>query len=124
MKKVKKITLDMLMKEKAKYATKKDVKEEIYIPSLEASITVAKPDRSLCMEALKMEAGGDEFLVYSCVVEPNLKNNDLHTAYGCVEPTDIVDMLFLPGETAQISQVCLDLAGYSNDVTAVKDLKN
>jgi hypothetical protein len=123
-KKIEKISIDKLIKEKAKYAVKKDKTEELYIPSLDASVVVGKPDRSLCMEALKMEEDGDTFLVYSCMLDPSLKDSELHKAYGCVEPTEIVEKIFEPGEIVSISQKCLDMAGYSNEIKAVEDLKN
>lgn len=121
---VQKMTIEKLIKEKAKYAVKMDKTQELFIPSLNASVVVGKPDRSLCMEALKMEDEGDAFLVYSCMVEPTLKDTELHKVYGCVEPTDIVEKIFEPGEIGSISQKCLEMAGYSNEIKAVEDLKN
>ena len=123
-KKIRKMTIDKLIKQKAKYAVKKDKKTELYIPSLDASIVIGKPDRSLCMEALKMDEDGDSFLVYSCVLDPLLKNKELQDAYECVEPTDIVEKIFEPGEIGSISQKCLEMAGYNNEVKAVDDIKN
>ena len=67
----------------------------------------------------------DAYNVYHCVGEPNLKDKELQKEFGCVEPTDIADMLFKPGEVASISGHCLQLAGYGNGLQKVSsDIKN
>lgn len=127
---IKKLTLTDLIKEKEKYKIKDDVKEELYISRLDASVTIQKPDRSLCMESLEMANDSnqsdkaDVYLVYNIVVEPNLKDEKLHKEYGCVEPIDIVEKIFEIGEINQIAKAGLELAGYSNSVDKVKDIKN
>ena len=127
---IKKLTLTDLMKNKEQYQVKNDVTEELYIPRLDASITIRKPERSLCIEGFQMandkEQGGkaDPFIVYNVVVEPNLKDSKLQKEFGCVEPTDIVEKIFESGEIAQIAKAGLDLAGYGNGIDKVKNLKN
>lgn len=127
---VKKLTLTDLMKNKEQYQVKNDVTEELYIPRLDASITIRKPERSLCIEGFQMandkEQGGkaDPFIVYNVVVEPNLKDSKLQKEFGCIEPTDIVEKIFECGEIAQIAKAGLDLAGYGNGIDKVKNLKN
>lgn len=127
---MKKLTVTELLKQKEKYQVKDDVKEELYIERLEATITVKKPNRSLCLEVMQMSQDdnqatkADVFLVYNIVVEPNLKDAQLQKEFGCVEPTDIVEKIFEAGEVAHISQEGLDLAGFAKGVTKVKDLKN
>jgi len=127
---VKKLTLTDLIKEKEKYQVKKDVKEELFISRLDASITICKPERSLCLESFQMANDNeqsykaDAFIVYNIVVEPNLKDEKLHKEFGCVEPIDIVEKIFEIGEITQIAKAGLELAGYSDGVGKVKDLKN
>jgi hypothetical protein len=127
---VKKLTVTDLIKEKEKYKIKEDVKEELYLSRLDASITIQKPERSLCMESFEMvndsnQAGkADAFMVYNIVVEPNLKDPQLQKEFGCVEPIDIVEKVFEMGEISQIAKAGLELAGYSDGVSKVKDIKN
>ncbi|MGE8080511.1 phage tail assembly chaperone [Peribacillus loiseleuriae] len=127
---IKKLTLTDLMKDKEKYQIKKDSTEDLYIDRLGASITIRKPERSLCMEAFQMANDenqvdkADLFAVYNMVVEPNLKDPQLQKEFGCVEPTDIVEKLFESGEITQIAQFGLQLAGYSKGIDKVTDLKN
>ena len=127
---VKKLTLTDLMKNKEQYQVKDDVTEELYIPRLDASITIRKPERSLCIEGFQMvndkdQSGkADPFMVYNVVIEPNLKDSKLQKEFGCVEPTDIVEKIFEAGEIAQIAKAGLDLAGYSKGIDKVKNLKN
>jgi hypothetical protein len=126
----KKLTLTDLMKEKEKYQVKDDVTEEVYIPRLDANVTIRKPERSLCIETIQMTQDdnlvdqADPYLVYNIMVEPNLKDKELQKAYGCVEPTDIVGKIFETGEIPNIAQVGLELAGYDKGIKRVKDLKN
>lgn len=130
MSEIKKLTLTDLLKDKEKYQVKDDVTEDLFIQRLDASITIRKPERSLCIEAFQMandeNQGGkaDPYLVYNIVVEPNLKDSQLQKEFKCVEPTDIVEKLFESGEIAYIAQVGLELSGYKNGIDKVKDLKN
>jgi hypothetical protein len=127
---VKKLTLTDLMKNKEQYQVKKDTTEELFIERLGASITIRKPERSLCLEAFQMANDenqadkADPFMVYNIVVEPNLKDVNLQKEFGCVEPTDIVEKIFESGEISKIAQVGMELAGYNDNIKKVKDLKN
>jgi len=67
---------------------------------------------------------GDVYLVYQCVKDPCLKSKELQKEYGCVEPMEIVELIFAPGEIPQISVECLRLSGYIDGVKAVEDTKN
>jgi hypothetical protein len=126
----KKLTLTDLMKDKEKYQVKDDVTEEVYIPRLDANVTIRKPERSLCIETIQMTHDdnlvdqADPYLVYNIMIEPNLKDKELQKAYGCVEPTDIVGKIFETGEVPSIAQVGLELAGYDKKIKRVKDIKN
>lgn len=126
---MKKLTTTDLLKRKEQYKVKDDVKEDVYIERLDATITIKKPDRALCMDALQLTkdeqgSNADVFLVYNVVVEPNLKDKELQKEFGCVEPSDIVEKIFDAGEIMQLSQIALELSGYNSGVKRVKDLKN
>ncbi|MED3549958.1 phage tail assembly chaperone [Cytobacillus praedii] len=126
----KKLTVTDMLKNKEKYQVKDDVTEELSIQRLDASITIRKPERSLCLDALQMayddnqQGKADPFMVYNIVVEPNLKDSQLQKEFGCIEPTDIVEKIFEPGEISAIAQIGMQLAGYKNGVERVKDIKN
>ena len=120
----KKLTLTELIQQKEKYHVKNDTKVELYLDQLDATITIVKPERSLVIDALEMKEEGDPFLVYNVVVEPNLKDSDLHKAYECAEPTEIVHKIFDEGTIAGIAKASLKLAGWESDVKAVENLKN
>lgn len=130
MKKITKLTVTDLMKNKERYQVKENVTEEVFIDRLGASVTIRKPEKSLCIEAMQMAqdpnliSKSDAFVVYSVIVEPNLKDKELQKEFGCVEPTDIVDKIFEPGEVTSIAKLALELAGYTKALKKVKDLKN
>lgn len=130
MSEIKKLTLVDLMKNKEKYQVKDNTVEELYIQRLDASITITKPDTALCVESFELGNNdnqaykADAFLVYNIVTEPNLKDSALQKEFGCVEPVDIVNELFEPGEITNIAKFGLELAGYANSVDRVKSIKN
>ncbi|CAM5661996.1 Phage XkdN-like protein OS=Lysinibacillus sphaericus OX=1421 GN=LS41612_04625 PE=4 SV=1 [Lysinibacillus sphaericus] len=107
------------MKEKEKYQVKDDVTEEVVVERLDVVVVLRKPEKSLCVDTMKMardennDTDADEYIVYNTMIEPNLKGPELLAAYGCKKvPTEIVSKIFDPGEIAQLSEVAFELAGY------------
>lgn len=85
------------------------------------------PDMFDVIDSQAFKGGGheEEYMIYTCMVEPNLRNAELQEAYECHEPFDIVDALFLPGEKQAIAQLLLDQAGYKDDIAkVVSEVKN
>ena len=105
-----KITLQELLRRKEQMLESKKIPKtrELYINSKDAQ---------------EME-NGDAYLVYQCVTEPCLKSRELQESFGCVEPMEIVEKIFDPGEIPQISVECLRLSGYIDGVKAVDEIKN
>lgn len=122
-KQVDKITLQTLIAKKLNIIdNKKTSTKELYVKSLDGTITIQKPDKSLCLEATEIE-DGDTYLVYNVVVEPNLKDAELQKAFECVTPMEIVDKLFDPGEVTAIAKEALIMAGYGDSVKVVDEVK-
>lgn len=120
--KKKKLTLSELIEKKEQYLFEKDITKELYLDQLDATVTIARPDRQTVLDAIESES--DDYLVYSMLVEPDLKDKDLQKAYGCAEPMEIVSKIFDPGTITGIAKAGLKLAGFESSVTAVEDLKN
>lgn len=120
-----KLTLTKLIDDKEKIASKKKITKEVYVEQLDATVTVGKPDRSLILESFELGSSeADDFLIYNCIVEPNLKDGELQKAYGCVEPIDIIEKIFDLGSIKGIAEQALSMAGFDSKVTAVEELKN
>lgn len=67
----------------------------------------------------------DDYIIYTCSVEPNLRNAELQEGFECSEPFDIVEKLFLPGVIPQIAEKIVQKAGFkAGSVTLVEDIKN
>ena len=118
------ITIASLLDRKEDIKKKVNSTKKLYIESLGGEITIKEPSRELCAESLEMlhlgdASRADAHMTYNCVVEPNLKDTQLQKEFGCVEPTEIVDLLFKAGEVAAISGQCLSMAGFG---TGVKQL--
>lgn len=79
------------------------------------TITVKKPSQAFVLEARGMEGSGDQYMILNMTISPNLKDSSLQTAYGCTEPTDIVDKLFDAGEVSRVARAIMACAGYSAD---------
>lgn len=84
------------------------------------TLTVKKPSQSFISEMLALEDKQDEYLIVNMTVEPDLKDTQLLKAYGCMEPTDIVDKLFDGGEVIAISKAIMKTAGYKGEDLQVK----
>jgi len=127
----KNITIKDLLAKKEQFKNKKQSTETLFIESLNANIIIKEPTREFCYEALEMAQESpdkaDLHNVYHCVVEPNLKDPELQKEFGCVEPTDIVDMIFKAGEVHNIKPIGLGARDtlrlemgyclYGNDIT-------
>ncbi len=120
-----KITLQELIRRKEQMleSKRKPKTASLYIKSLDGTITIESPSAALARDAQEME-NGDAYMVYSCVTEPCLKSRELQQEFECVDPMEIVDKVFRPGEIPQIAMECLRLAGYVDGVKVVDDIKN
>lgn len=119
-----KLTLTELLRRKEQMLESKKTKKtiDLYVKSIDATITIKEPDGALCRDANDMDAGvGDKYLCYECITEPNLKSKEVQDAFGCTEPMDVVDIIFEPGEIPQIAIECMKLAGYMGGVEQVKN---
>lgn len=123
-----KLTLKTLLERKEQIINQKKTRAtaELYVKSLDGTITIVAPDRAIIADSTEMGESdgtkGDMYVVYQCVTEPSLKSKELQEAYGCVEPLDIVEKLFLPGEISAIAKELLELAGYDqNGVKKISD---
>ena len=119
-----KLTLAELLKRKEQMLESKKTKKtiDLYVKSIDATVTIKEPDGALCRDANDMDAGvGDKYLCYECITEPNLKSKEVQDAFGCTEPMDVVDIIFEPGEIPQIAIEWMKLAGYMGGVEQVKN---
>lgn len=119
-----KLTLAELLRRKEQMLESKKTKktQDLYVKSIDATITIEEPSGALCRDANDMEAGeGDKYMCFECIKEPDLKSKEVQEAFGCAVPMDIVDVIFAPGEIPQIAIECMKLAGYMGGVEAVKN---
>lgn len=120
-----KLTIADLINNKEKLSHRKKITKDVYIDQLDAVVTLESPDRALILETLEMEgATSDDFLIYNCIIEPNLKDAELQKIYACVEPMDIIEKLFDLGTIKGLAEQALSMAGFDSKVTAVEELKN
>lgn len=112
--KKKTISVADLLDRKDEIKDKQNDTKLIYVVSLDDYIEIKKPSRELIADVFEMSSPSeaDAMVVYECVVNPNLKDSELQKGFGCIEPTDIVDLIFDPGEIAGISGNCMEFAGF------------
>lgn len=82
------------------------------------TIVVKQPTVKLVDEMLQAKDGrqGDIDFVFEMVVEPNLKDKSLQEAFGCTVPSDIVPILFKPGEISQIARAIMRCGGFGKNL--------
>lgn len=121
----KKLTIADLIDAKEKFLEKKKKTKDVYVEELDAVVTIQRPTRELALEAMDMGgAEADAFIIYNCVVSPDLTDKELQKAFGCVEPTDIVGEIFDMGTIYGLASTALDMLGKNSKVEIVDDLKN
>lgn len=111
------ITIKELITNREKIEQKKqnlfDLKTSI------GTVTIKPPTLPLMLEITDLEKDiSDKYLILQSVVEPDLKNKELQKAYGCMEPIDIVEKLFQPGEIFSISKKIMSCSGFGAEIEA------
>lgn len=107
------ISIAELIEKKEAIEASKKAKYDIETSA--GTMTVKLPSRAFILEAMGVE-DSDSYLIVNSVVEPDLKDSKLLKAYGCMEPTDIVDKIFEAGEVGAISTTILRLAGNKRNI--------
>ncbi len=106
----------------------KQKKKELFdLTTSVGTITVKKVSPSLALEVSGMDGeDSDRYLVLNAVVSPDLKDSRLLKAYGCLEPTDILDKIFDHGEIVAISRKIMELSGFGKEIHSEvhKEAKN
>lgn len=112
------LTLEQLIARRENIKDKGKAKYEIETSI--GTVIARLPDAALVAEAMDITQGfeANKYIVYNCIVEPNLKNEELHKAYGVLDPTEIVTALFTPGEIVKIANKLLDFSGFKGKLAA------
>ena len=113
-------------------AKKKEKKRATYtLKELDVDITIEEPTNEIVNDAFEYKDGekGDQFLLYTCVVDPDLKElgKDLKEDGTIANYIDVVDYLFKPGELRYLAGEAVKMAGYGDDMVAKKkvdEIKN
>ena len=121
-----KLTLDELIRRKEQILAnkKRDETAEVFVKSIGGSVIIKSPDSKLLSDVEEMDdkLAANAYIVYNCVISPRLKDQHLQEVYGCREPIEIVDKLFLPGEVLRLADAIVKLAGF--DEERVQTIKN
>lgn len=123
-----KLTLSDLIAKKAAKEAQKTVTAEVFIPSLEGSITVFRPDRHVLYksgdmsgETISEKMYANAFLVYnSCKA---FQTPELQEAYGVSDPVDIVSEMLDPIEIQEVAEKITQISGWTK-VEATQEVKN
>lgn len=125
----KKVTLETLIKRKMELKEKPNMKVSgtVFIPSLDGDIEY-EVHKSDVIDFKDTEGGEAEAqtsintLIYTMVKSPDLSDKELQKELGCVEPTDIVPLLFTEGEQIDLMNLALEKTGFKAGV--VTEVKN
>jgi hypothetical protein len=117
-----KITIKKLLEDKEKISKKARKQASLYVKSLDGEVVIQAPTASQTKDAQDTDYP-DEYIIYNCLVEPNLKDEALQKEFGCIDPIEIVSKIFDAGEIPLIAVECLRLSGYVDGVKVVADIK-
>lgn len=67
----------------------------------------------------------NNYLIYTCCIEPNLTDEELLKEFECKESVEIVDKIFMIGEITSIADTLVKKAGFDKDnIEVVDKIKN
>lgn len=66
----------------------------------------------------------DAYLVSICTVSPDITNESLLKGFECSNGEQLIEKIFLPGQIKNIATEIMKLAGYSNELEVIKNIKN
>lgn len=126
------LSAEELVKNKLKYKRNQEqVLKELEVERLGVVVVIEVPDDALCLDAINQDDDktADDYLVYTIMQEPNLKDAALQKEFECEDnPLDIVSAIFSRGEIADIANFAMDQAGFKRGtvkpVKVVETLKN
>lgn len=73
----------------------------------------------------KKQILANNYLIYTCCIEPNLRDEELLKEFECKEPVEIVDKIFVIGEITSIADTLVKKAGFDKDnIEVVDKIKN
>lgn len=122
---MKKLSIGDLIANADAIKAKKKETRQLYVKSLDATISIMKPSRSIILDSHDLgNEEGNSFLVYECVTEPNFKDAALQKAYNATG-YEVLDRILDPGEVDNIAKELINYAGYgAGYVSIVEDVKN
>ena len=117
------LTAQALLEKRGLIEDKKNKILELEVEGL-GVLAFRLPDDEDIREAQDCE-DEDVMLIYSCAIEPSLKDAELQAGFGCTIPIEIVDKIFLPGEKQRVAAKLMEAAGFRRDaVKVVENIKN
>jgi len=121
----KKLSISDLISNAEKIKGKKTETRELYVKSLDATVTITKPSRAIILDSNDLgNEGANLFLVYECVTEPNFKDATLQKAFDATG-YEVLNQILDPGEIDNIAKEIINFAGYGKDyVSIVEAVKN
>lgn len=118
------ITVEELIAQKEKLLKREKSTAIVHIKSLDRDVKVEEPSAAALADIDDMEKDfANKYIVYECLVEPNIKDPAMREAFGNPAVAhDILDYILKKGEIERLSGVCASLAGYGRD--SVEIIKN
>lgn len=123
-----KATFKDLVNKKIKKDENKLKTKDIYIGSMEATLTFKKPKEEIVLEVLDSIGDGknvsllvEQFkkvIYHSCEM---LQDTELHKELEVLDPFEVVDLLFEVGEVLEIGEQLMDLMDIEGNVKEIKN---
>jgi len=120
-----KLSIGDLIANADKIKAKRTETRELYIKSMDATVTIRKPSHTDILDSHDLgKTDGNLFLVYECVTEPNFKDTALQAAYGATG-YEVLNQIMDSGEIDNIAKELINFCGYGKGyVSIVEAVKN
>ncbi|MFB9326999.1 hypothetical protein ACFFSY_13810 [Paenibacillus aurantiacus] len=118
-----KLTVAELLKRKEDVKGRRKSTATLYVDSLSAEIEITELSPDILGEAMEQSEGNDDYCLLYGVTEPKLLDPELQAAYAPTQPTEVVRMIFRPGEVQAIAAEILKLSGYGSNAVKVVEAK-
>ncbi|MEG3040898.1 MAG: hypothetical protein RR891_02765 [Clostridium sp.] len=125
---MRKATFKDLIAKKLKKENEKTVTKDIYVTSMDATLTFKKPSDDLVIDTMDIVGDGKDTraamrgykkLIYMCC--EMLQDTELHAELEVVDPLDTVDVLFGLSDIMEIGTEIMELIDMSASVEEIKN---
>lgn len=118
-------TIEELIARKTAITTKKPKTKLFHVKDSDIAIKIREATSQEMKQLLDYQCNpdeGDDFMIRTCVVEPDFRDPSLLAAYGCSIPDELIEKLFRKPTRMEIAHEIIFLSGYvGKNIVEIED---